>query len=186
MKEVGFKFMAAFALFVVASIMIHTMSNHHDGYFAPAASIDLPLDERASLEQSFPGRGGTLFTRVTSITDLGTVHGKHQALARLQIAFHIDGRYDGWGWSRLSRPTLYAFVIGARMTGEGARQHVTTVGDLKPFFPIPAPPGTTRYAPTLQETCSTDYQHTRCRFEASVPITGEMQFLQIQVREQFR
>lgn len=195
MKGVGVWVWVGAAAFVIIAIAMHTGS----GYFDPVANVYLTLDESATSEHCFEGtrnvceqartgyevRGGTLRARVTGIADLGVENGIHRAYASVQIDF--DNRYDGWGWSRFDRPILYGFIVGARDVGEGSRRHTETVGDVSMLSPIPPPAGPeTRYAPTLQGSCSTDYQHDLCRFSATVPITGDTQYLQIHLRERFR
>ncbi|MCE9586501.1 hypothetical protein K8R04_04270 [Candidatus Uhrbacteria bacterium] len=189
------------AVIAITLIGFHVTS-HGEGYFEPAANVYLPLDAHATEEHCFEGttrivcerartgfavRGGTLRVRVTGISDLGIENGVHRADAIVQVSFDIDGHYDGWGWSRFDRPILYGAVTGARSVGEGSHRHVEAHGDPVLLEAIPPPyGGDTRYAPTLGGSCSTDTRHDLCRFRATVPITGDTNYLQIHLRERFR
>ena len=194
MKGAGF-WVAAAAL-VIVSIAWHTGFD----YFDPVANVYLTLDEHATEEHCFEGttridcerartgyevRGGTLRARVTGISDLGHERGVHRAFASVEITFHVDGQYRGWGWSSLDRPILYGFVTGAQSVGEGMHRHTQDVGEIALLEPI-APPLRTRYAPIVSGACSTDYRHDLCRFRAMVPITGDTSYLRIHLRERFR
>lgn len=195
MKGAGF-WVGAVALVIVA-IAWHTGFN----YFDPVANVFLTLDAHATEEHCFEGttrinceqartgydvRGGTLRARVTGVSDLGAANGVHRAVASVQVAFDIDDRYRGWGWSDLDRPILYGYVIGARSAGEGTHRHVELLGEPTLLDPIAPPAGRSRYAPILVGACSTDYRHDQCRFRAMVPITGDTRYLRIHLRERFR
>jgi len=202
MKDLWFWIAGAVILVTLAGFHV---TSHGDGFFAPVVDVYLPLDDgHATEEHCFEGttqiscersrtgytvRGGTLRARVIAFTDQGVVNGIHRAIAIVQMQFDIDGRYDGWGVTRFDRPILGGYVVGARSIGEGIHRHVEAQDDVALLDALPPPDPSdrgSRYAPTLIGSCSTDYRHDLCRFRATVPITGDTNYLQIQLRERFR
>jgi len=182
--------------FIIIGIAWHTGFD----YFEPVADVYLTIDENAMAEHSFDlargyhVRGGELTARVTQMRDLGRVNGVHHAELVIEVGFDIDNSYQGWGWSRFDRPILYGWVQGAHGAGEGMHRHVESEGDIV-FLNILAPrsrpastgaPRRTRYAPALDGSCSTDYQHDLCGFRATLPITGTTEYVRIHLRERFR
>lgn len=189
--------MKGWGFWVVAALVVMTLvgfhvSNHNESYFEPVADVYLTLDDNASAIHSFDRargyrvRGGTLTARVIEVYDLGMTDHVHRAFVDLEIGFDIDNRYDGWGWSRLDRPILYGWVQGARGVGEGETRHVEHADDLTFLSPIHPPAGRTRYAPSLDGSCSTDYRHDWCRYFVRLPITGDDTYVNIHLRERFR
>ena len=186
MKGPGIGFWVIALGLVIIGIAMHAGTD----YFQPAADVILQLDQHATEGHDYAVRGGTLRARVTGIANVDVDENGHRlygegvrGYASVEVDFAIDKSYDGWGWSSFERPILYGFISG---TEQG--------GDVTPLSPIPPPTRpahaptnwSTRYAPTLQGACSTDYGHDLCRFRATVPLTGETHSLQIHLREYFR
>ena len=170
----------------VTAIAMHAGTD----YFTPAANVSFPLDQHAAEGHDYAVRGGTLHARVTGFTNIDVdENGRRlygdgvRGYASVEVDFAIDKSYGGWGWSSLERPILYGFIIGTERGGD-----VTLLTPIPPpTRPARAPSHwSTRYAPTLQGACSTDYGHDLCRFRATVPLTGETRSLQICLREYFR
>lgn len=203
----GWGFWAAAILIAVLLIGFH-VSDHGENYFEPVADVYLALDAHARDEHCYEGarihcerertgytvRGGTLRARVIGINDLGTERGIHRAYATVQVDFDINHGYDGWGWSRFDRPTIWGFIAPARTVGEETRRRVEARDEVAMLNALPPPrrpadaPSTwrTRYAPVINGSCSTDYGHDLCRFRGTVPITGDDHYLLIHLRERFR
>lgn len=157
MKGPGLTFWIAAVVVVVLGIYFH-VSGHHESYFSPVVDVTLPLDERATSKQCFEGSTVRGGRACIQVTGISDL-GVENGIHRAYANVEVDFDLDPRydGWG-------WSRFERPTLAGFIAGPHdVTSLG-----------------------TCSTDYQHNRCRFRALVPLVGDTPSLHIQLREAFR
>ncbi len=195
----GAAFWIVGVIIVIVLVGFHVTDNN-EGYFEPVADVYMELDVNARAMHTYDHargyrvRGGTLTAHVIGVERIESEDGVRRANVNVEVGFAIDNHYHGWGWSRLDRPIIYGWLQGARGVGEDSHRHTESVDGITFLSPIPAPMRPsgadrrwrTRYAPSLHGSCSTDYRHDWCRWNATLPITGDVTYVNIHMRERFR